>query len=233
GLDQLEHHSRFAHAERGRRLVHDHDSVPPGDCPCDGDGLALSAGEPEDWFFDRLDPDLEAAHLFFCAPPHRLLVEETEPGEGRGAELFSPQEEVPGRIEVVGEGEILIDGLDPEQPRFPRIGDRHALAVEQQLAGVRLVNARDDLDQGRLPGAVVSDDGVHLVWSQREIGTPERNDAAEVLLDVPGLEKWSRRSVHARVGSLVTWLEYLAFVRGGSSSSRQGRRKGHPSPTTW
>jgi hypothetical protein len=102
---------------------------------------------------------------------------------------------------VVGEGEILVHGLDAHRPRLPRIGNRQRPAVEQQLAGVGLVDAGDDLDQCCLTGAVVSDDGVNLVQAQREVRIPEGNDMPEVLLDVPGLEEGRRAVVYVQEAS--------------------------------
>src|SRR5206468_11713389 len=106
----------------------------------------LSAREAEDRLLDRLDPDLESAHLLLGAETHRLLVEKAEPGQWRRSKLLASEEEVPGDVEVVGKREILLDGLDPHRSRLPRRGNRHRLAVEQQLSGVRLVDAGDDLD---------------------------------------------------------------------------------------
>src|SRR6185295_4505179 len=66
-------------------------------------------------------------------------------------------------------------------------GDRPT--VEEQLAVVGLEHPRDDLDQGRLPGAVVPDDGVDLPVPQLEAGPAKRRHVAEALDDVPGLEE--------------------------------------------
>src|SRR5207237_5939402 len=66
----------------------------------------------------------------------------------------------------------------------------------QELAGVGVVDARDDLDQRRLAGAVVADDRVHLVGAEREVGVAEGIHATEVLLDPARLEE--RRLVCGR-----------------------------------
>ena len=93
---------------------------------------------------------------------------------------------------MVGEREVLVDGLDPERTGLARGRDRHGVPVEEQLARVGVEDARDDLDQGRLAGAVVPDDRVHLVRAQREVSGAQRDDPAESLLDVARLEQERR-----------------------------------------
>ena len=62
------------------------------------------------------------------------------------------------------------------------------LAVDPDLAGVGDHRARQALDQGRLAGAVVADDGQHLARVQVEVGAVEADDAAEGLDQAAGLD---------------------------------------------
>ena len=76
---------------------------------------------------------------------------------------LAAEEQVCRSVELVRERKILVDGLDAELARFARVRDGDRFAVDRDLAGVGMVDARDDLDQRRLAGAVVADDRVHLV----------------------------------------------------------------------
>ena len=107
-------------------------------------------------------------------------------------------------VEVVAEREILVDDLDPELRRVLRPVDVDRLAVEHDLAAVRRVDAGDALDQGRLAGAVVADEGHHLAGPDLEVDLRERLDGAEALRDpveleqrtsMPGPSSWVKRKV--------------------------------------
>ena len=70
---------------------------------------------------------------------HRLAIEESEPAERAGKVLLATEEEVGGGVEVVGEREVLVDGLDPELTRLARVRDRDGPVVQAQLAAVGAV----------------------------------------------------------------------------------------------
>ena len=57
------------------------------------------------------------------------------------------------------------------------------------------VEAGHDLDQGRLAGAVLAEEGVHFARVQRDVRTVERLRAAEALGHIAHLE---HRSAHVR-----------------------------------
>jgi hypothetical protein len=57
--DQVEHLARLFDAQRGRRLVHDRDSLRPFCSACDCDALPLPAGKVLDRLTHRLDADLQ------------------------------------------------------------------------------------------------------------------------------------------------------------------------------
>ena len=67
------------------------------------------------------------------APAHRARVEEAEPAEDAGQQRLATEEQVRGDVEVVGEREILVDGLDAER-RAPRA----AIASETALPSIRI-----------------------------------------------------------------------------------------------
>src|SRR5215217_6728510 len=56
-------------------------------------------------------------------------------------------------------------------------------------ARLRVLNARDDLDQGRLAGSVLANKAMHLARVEGEIDTVESLNAAEPLRDVREFQK--------------------------------------------
>ena len=77
-------------------------------------------------------------------------------------------------------------------PRSPRVERRVELdrpALEEDLAGVGLVDAGQRLDQRRLAGAVVADERDDLLGVDGEARAAQRADAAEALDDPLGFEQ--------------------------------------------
>ena len=72
------------------------------------------------------------------------------------------------------------------------------LAVEQDRPGVELVHAADRLDQGRLAGAVVAEQGEHLAGVDVERHAVERDDRVEPLAGIPHLQDRGRRRASRR-----------------------------------
>src|SRR5262249_1634151 len=62
-------------------------------------------------------------------------------------------------------------------------GDAGRPAIEQDLAGIGLVDAGEDAHQGRLAGAVLADQADHLVRADRQADMVERMHAREALVD--------------------------------------------------
>jgi hypothetical protein len=69
-----------------------------------------------------------------------------------------------------------------------RAGEVHALALEQDLPAGRLVHARHRLDEGRLARAVVAQQAMALARPDVEADPVQRDDRAEMLLDVLHLD---------------------------------------------
>ena len=79
----------------------------------------------------------------------------------------------------------------PAVLRLLGVVEDRLLAVEQEPARVRPVDAREDLDERGLPRAVLADEAVHLAAEELNITVLERVDGAEALLRV--LEDEDRR----------------------------------------
>ena len=100
-------------------------------------------------------------------------------------DLAADEQVAPERL-LVGERLLLMHRLDPQ---VVRAAHRIALGVDQPVADVeaaagRLEHAGDDLDQGRLAGAVVADQPDDLVGADLEVDVLERDHVAERHVDV-------------------------------------------------
>ncbi len=60
------------------------------------------------------------------------------------------------------ESEVLVDNLDAERGRFPRVADVNAAAFPVNLAALRLIDTGNALDQDRFSGAVIAHQCGHL-----------------------------------------------------------------------
>jgi hypothetical protein len=101
--------------------------------------------------------------------PHAHAVEEAEPGERGRQVLFAAQEQVAGYVQRGGQGQVLVDRLDAELARLGRVGDVDRLPVDQDVALVGDQGAGEDLDGGRLAGAVVAEQSRDLAGIDAEV----------------------------------------------------------------
>ena len=115
------------------------------------------------------------------------ILEHLAPADDAPAVLVA-DEDVLRDVEVGEEQGLLIDRRDAEALGFGGAADRDRLAGEEDLATVRLVDSGDDLDEGRLAGAVLAEERVHLARIERQRNVLERLRRAEALGDVPHLE---------------------------------------------
>src|SRR5258708_8494054 len=103
---------------------------------------------------------------------HQPIVEQLERAEP--ALFLAPEEDVGRGAEIVAESEVLVDDLDAFAARLDRLAEMHVLARDLDLAAARRKVAGDDLDQGRLAGAVVAHQPDDLPRLHREIAAGPR-----------------------------------------------------------
>ena len=108
---------------------------------------------------------------------HPAEVDEAEPVRGLAAE-----EDVAGHAHQRDEVDLLVDRGDPGLLGLERAGEGTGSPAEPQFALVGPVHAGQDLDEGRLAGAVLADERVHLTGAQGEGDVVEGEDAGERLL---------------------------------------------------
>src|SRR2546426_2080640 len=154
-----------------RRLVEDEEVVVLGDELREGEARALSAAELADAAVDRVAPEPEAAEE---APRPRLRRRRIP----HAADLL---EEGAGEIELLR----LLGEIPDVQVLAPEHGSR-----------VRLLASDQDLEEGRLPGAVRTDEADLVPFRQLEVDVREEGAAAVGLRDA--LEAYDPRTRGAR-----------------------------------
>jgi hypothetical protein len=82
------------------------------------------------------------------------------------------------------QGGVLVHHADAVVDRRLRRGDRRGHAVDRDRAGIGLLHARENADQGRLAGAVLAQQAVHLTAHDVEGDAVVGHDAGEGLRDV-------------------------------------------------
>ena len=181
-LDEVEHLGGLGDAERGRGLVEHDDLGVAEERARDRHGLALAAREAGDRDAHRGDAGRQLPEQAPALLLHRHLV------EGARVVELAAEEEVGDDVEVVAERQVLEDGRDAEVLGLGRAVDGRGLAVELHGALVGRVDARDGLDERRLAGAVVADQGDDLVRADVEVDAAEGLHGAEALGDPPQRE---------------------------------------------
>ena len=138
---------------------------------------------------------VQAAHDLARLGLHARVVEGAQAGRQLAAE-----EQVARRIDVVGQGQRLVDRLDVAAPwRRAGCGCVTRLAVDQDLAGVGRVGARQHPHERRLAGAVAADEADDLPGVQIDRYVAHGVDAAEGDVDVAHLdERRALRDGHGR-----------------------------------
>ncbi len=79
--DEVLHLAALGNAQRGGRLVHDHEARIPVERAGDRHRLALPAGQPLDGAIGIADVDLEAREIAGRRVAHRALVEDAHAGQ--------------------------------------------------------------------------------------------------------------------------------------------------------
>jgi hypothetical protein len=173
--------------QHGRRLVHDDQPGVLGQRPGHAHHLLGGRGQL---------PDLDGgADLRVAQPGHQrrggavVLRRPAEPGAG----ALPAEEHVVGHAEAGDQVELLVDRRDAQRDGRLGIGEPHRLALPGDQPLVGLVGAGQDLDQGRLAGAVLPEQAVHLARPHVEVDPAEGPDAGELLDDAAHLQQCVRR----------------------------------------
>src|SRR5690606_12230526 len=96
-----------------------------------------------------------------------------------------------GGSQIVAERQVLVDDFNAAVTRVDAVGEAHGFAIEPDVALTGPEVAGDNLDDGRLAGAVVAHQPDHLAAAERQIDALERVDGSEALVDVAQFEQWA------------------------------------------
>ena len=175
---QLEHLLGLGHAQRGGRLVEDHELGVPQHGAGDRHRLALTARERGDALAQRVQRPHRQRLQRLPRPLLHLGLVEREPGL-----QLAPEEHVVDDVEVVAQREVLVDDLDAE-----RVGVLRAVTVTGSPSKrispvVEGVDPGDALDQRALAGAVVTHERGHAAGPDVEVDVVQHVHGAEALVD--------------------------------------------------
>ncbi len=151
--DLLEQRLRLAHRQHGGRLVHDQHPGVAADRLGDLDHLLVGHRQGID---ARIGVDVDMQRFEQGA---RLVVHFAGAEEAATVDLAAQEDRI-HHPQMLGEVELLVDEDDAHALGLPVGRQRHGLAVINDGARGRLLEARQDLHQRRLAGAVLADDGV-------------------------------------------------------------------------
>jgi len=180
----------LADAQRGCRLVEDHDLAAERAGAGDGHRLALATGEGLDCLVDVLQGrNAEALDVLGRVALHRLRVEhpQTAPEEALAPDL-AREVEVARDVERRCDGEGLVDRLDAGETGVRRRAEPDVVAVDLDAPLVRDHGAGQALDERRLARAVVADHRQDLARVQGQVDTAQADDPPEHLHQAVGLQ---------------------------------------------
>src|SRR3990172_11730108 len=153
------------------------------DRPGDGHGVALAARQRLHRLFEPCEVGVETLHHLAGGVLHGRVVESSP-----ARHQLPPEEDVRRGIDVFGQGQRLVDRLDPQWLGVSGRRDRHRLTVDEDLARVGLVGTGESLHERGLTGAVAADDAHHLASVKVDADVIDGLDAAKGNADVPHLD---------------------------------------------
>ena len=162
---------RLRIGERGGGLVEDQDTTVVGERP--GQGGHRPAHRTE-----RRGVGADVDGVAELLEQRSGLVLEATP-----LDLTEARDESAAEEHVFGDGQsgndhqLLVQRGDPLNGRRARAVDRHLGVVHGDLGSVRADDAGEDLDQGRLAGTVLAEQGAHLTGGDRHVDVVEHGDA--------------------------------------------------------
>ena len=156
--DRLKHVAGLANRQRRGGLVEQEHLGAEMHRPGDGDRLPLAAGQRPDRLLGRTNPRQSKLRNsgagFFAHLPPDENAQRTDL-----ANDFFAQKEVPPQAQLIDHGEILVDGLDTHRPCVRRRPEANIFPHESQGSRGRLLITCEDLEESRLAGPIVANQG--------------------------------------------------------------------------
>jgi hypothetical protein len=200
--------------ERRRRLVEDEHRGAPHQCSQDRHSLLLADGQ--------------VAHARQRVEPEPVPLDQPGRLGGERPDARDPGRAVPAEEQVLGDAEaldelvVLVDHADAMPHGLLRRGRPVGAPVDLHRAGVRRQDAGDDLHQGGLARAVLSEDRVDLAGVAVEIDAAHRLEQPEGLPQPPQLQLGGARTVPCpyRHRALTIGASHVLVAVSTSRSSR-------------
>ena len=123
-LDEVDHLSRFPHAERGRGLVEDHDLAGESGGAGHSDRLTLTARHQADLRIELGQNDLNRSSNCWVSRSMARVSSAMLRGSHSGFGELAAGVEIAGRVHIVEERKVLVDRLDTGAAGFRRRVDR-------------------------------------------------------------------------------------------------------------
>ncbi len=98
---------------------------------------------------------------------------------------LASQEDVARDVDIVAEGQVLVDHLDAHLVGVTRRGEDRSSAVDPYLSRIGDVGAREDLHERGLAGRVIADETDDFAGGDAEGHPPQCFDRAEPLAYIP------------------------------------------------
>src|SRR5829696_3020928 len=173
-VDDPEQLLRFFGRDRRGWLIEDEDARPRDERLRDLGHLLQCDAQPAD-FRARIDVESERMELLARFAIELRPIDQS----ADSTERLSAKKDVAPDIQVWNEVQLLMNRADSSLLCRVRRSEVHGLAVEQQLAAIRLVNPGKQLHQRRLAGAVFADEDVDLARHEIEADVVECHNARE------------------------------------------------------
>ena len=175
---QIQNERRLLGAHGGERLIQEQDLRIGVDGARDRDRLPLPAGKLCHLDVDRLEPDPHLVQMMPGKLAHLPVVQQ------RPADKFPLEKDVVVNGQLVDQREILVDRVDSQRAGVIHRLDHDLLAVEHDAPRLGPVEATQDLEERRLPRAVVAEQAEYLTPLEVQVHVAQRGHRAEPLGDV-------------------------------------------------
>ncbi len=172
--DHVEERLGLDRRQGGGRLVEDHDAMLDLERAGDLHELTLRDRQPRNGP-PRIDLGAQRPHGVGSASLHGPIVHH-EPSPD-----LTPHEDVARNREVRRQEDLLVDQHDAASLGLLRPGETDGLARHRHRAAGGYEIAGQELHQGRLAGAVLTDDRMHLARHERERDVAQHLDGPEPL----------------------------------------------------
>ena len=176
--DDSEEALDLAGGEGGGRLVHDEDAGVEGERFGDLDELLIGNGEATDGGAN-IQVDAKGGEQTLDFAVHRSPIDAAEAVAG-----LASHEDVLGDVEVGEESGVLMDDGDTAAASIEGAMQDNLLAGNAKKAAVGLVDAGQDLDEGRFASAILANKGMDFAVIEGEIDAPECLNRAKVFGDI-------------------------------------------------